>query len=283
MRSRHRTVFTDRFPELAPLAELRLGALVADAELVCLDPTDGHPDFFALRSRLTASPVAAASLAARHPATLMIFDVLHHAGEPVRDRPYRERRALLEQLELDGPAWRVPASFAAAGTALFEATAAQGLEGIVLKRPDARWRPGRSNAWLKVKHRRHERVLVTGWQPRAGPRPDRLLLGRVGGGYCGDTALGVTTPLLSEPARRAGAARRGIRTIRPPLEVTVSCGRAPRPHSPRSRDRHVGSRSSEAVKRARASVYGLVSIADNSSRPLGLRHHGAADVPLPGP
>jgi bifunctional non-homologous end joining protein LigD len=55
VRSRHRTVFTDRFPELVPLAVLRLGALVADAELVCLDPADG-PDFFALRTRLTASP-----------------------------------------------------------------------------------------------------------------------------------------------------------------------------------------------------------------------------------
>ena len=46
------------------------------------------------------------------PATLIVFDVLHLAGRSTRRLPYRERRALLESLALEGPAWRTPRTFA---------------------------------------------------------------------------------------------------------------------------------------------------------------------------
>ena len=49
--------------------------------------------------------------------------------------PYDKRRAELAALGLSGPAWRVPAAHAGDGHELWEATRAQGLEGIVAKRP----------------------------------------------------------------------------------------------------------------------------------------------------
>jgi bifunctional non-homologous end joining protein LigD len=70
---------------------------------VCLD-ADGKPDFGALRRRIVAHGRAVDAAARRDPATLIIFDVLHYAGEPVRRWPYGERRDLLDSLQLAGPA-----------------------------------------------------------------------------------------------------------------------------------------------------------------------------------
>jgi hypothetical protein len=145
----------------------------------------------------------------------MIFDVQHHDGEPVRERPYRERRALLEQLELDGPAWRVPASFAAAGTALLEATAAQGVEGIVLKRPDARWRPGRSN-------RGHSSAFESGTQQCMRVGPDaRSTVAAIAAGPRATTALSRGWPGVSVRRRhdeRGGVRCAGERDLRPSVQ-----------------------------------------------------------------
>ena len=214
----------DRFPELAPLAELRLGALLVDAELVCLD-ADGHPDFFALRTRLMASPAVAATLAPQRPATLMIFDVLHHDGEPVRERPHRERRAPLSSSSWTARRGAFPPP-SAPGRCLTP-TPLRGSRALSSSVPMPAGGRAARTPGFKVKHRRREWLLVSGRESRSGPRPDRLLLARLDGRYCGDAELGVTTALLVELARRAGPARRGIRPIRPPVEVTVSCGGRP--------------------------------------------------------
>jgi bifunctional non-homologous end joining protein LigD len=59
--------------------------------------------------------------------------VLRVEGEGAMCLPYQERRALLEALELDGPAWRTPEAFDD-GEALLQATSGLGLEGVVAKR-----------------------------------------------------------------------------------------------------------------------------------------------------
>jgi bifunctional non-homologous end joining protein LigD len=75
------------------------------------------------------------------PVVLMVFDVLRVEGEDAMCLPYRERRALLEALDLDGPAWRTPQVFDD-GEALLEATSGLGLEGVVAKRRSEPYRPG---------------------------------------------------------------------------------------------------------------------------------------------
>ena len=65
--------------------------------------------------------------------------------------PYEQRRERLEALGLGGPAWRVPAVQRGAGKRLLEATEQQGLEGVVAKRLDSRYEPGRrTGAWIKI-------------------------------------------------------------------------------------------------------------------------------------
>src|SRR3954469_3806311 len=111
VRSRPGRDCTAQFPELQALAENLPGRALLDGELVCFTE-EGHPDFERLRGRLcarTACAVAQAQAAA--PACLMIFDVLHFAGKAWRARPYRERRRLLDDLAIEGSAWRTPRAF----------------------------------------------------------------------------------------------------------------------------------------------------------------------------
>lgn len=146
------------FPELQEIAgALGKHRVTLDGELVCLRP-DGRPDFARLRRRL-ACPAAH-----RHPALLQMFDVLHLGGRSTRNLLYRERRALLDELALDGPAWRTPTSIVVPRVEDFVARVEElGLEGVVAKRLDSRYTPGRrSKAWVKRKLRREEQLAVTG-------------------------------------------------------------------------------------------------------------------------
>ena len=57
----------------------------------------------------------------------------------------------MEQLRLGGPAWQAPAAHVGDGTALLDAARANGLWGVVAKRLDSRYRPGRqSDDWREV-------------------------------------------------------------------------------------------------------------------------------------
>ena len=116
----------------------------------------------------------------RAPALLQVFDVLHLDGRSTRALPYRERRALLEELALDGRAWRTPASIVCERPEAFVTRVAElGLEGVVAKRLDSRYTPGRrSPAWIKHKLRRDERLVVTGVRRRPDGRPEALFVAR---------------------------------------------------------------------------------------------------------
>jgi bifunctional non-homologous end joining protein LigD len=183
LRSRPGRKCSDQFPELAAVAVALDGReALFDGELVCLG-ADGCPDFHRLRRRLSASDARAASLlAAQHPATLIVFDVLHLDGRAVRVLPYHARRELLERtLPDDGRSWRLPAPLTGALDAVLDVTRAHQLEGIVAKRVDAPYEPGRrSGSWLKHKHRRQETFAVTGWRPAPdrARRPDAIFVAR---------------------------------------------------------------------------------------------------------
>jgi bifunctional non-homologous end joining protein LigD len=129
--------------------------------------------------------------------------------------PYRQRRGLLEGLELSGRAWRVPAAHPGNGARLLEATSAQGLEGIVAKKLDSPYEPGRrSTAWIKVKHTRRQELVVGGWLPGEGRRAQRigaLLMGYHEDGsfiYAGRVGTGFTERTLDELRRRLTPLRR---------------------------------------------------------------------------
>ena len=124
-----------------------------DGEIVSFDE-DGRPSFERLQRRMhVASPSAIRRLALQEPVSYVIFDLLYLDGHATIELPYRERRVLLEELELRGPAWQTPAYHAGEGRELLAAAAEQHLEGVVAKRLDSPYRPGRrTDEWLKVKN-----------------------------------------------------------------------------------------------------------------------------------
>jgi bifunctional non-homologous end joining protein LigD len=124
---------------------------VLDGVLVALDPT-GRPDAELLRRRRDVSGAARIRrLAGSVPATYLIVDVLHLDGRSTLSAPYRERRALLDELALSGPTWRTPPAWFGGGPAVLAAAREQQLEGVVAKQVESAYEPGaRSRHWLEV-------------------------------------------------------------------------------------------------------------------------------------
>ncbi len=210
--SRNENDVTVSFPELGGLVELGHDVLL-DGEVVALG--DGTPSFAALADRMhVRSASRASALATTNPVTLLVFDLLTLDGRDLTGSPLSERRALLESLELADVAWQVPAVYDD-GLMLMEATAQQGLEGVVSKKLSSRYHfDRRSKDWLKFPHRPSGSYVVGGWRletdstTRIGavlvgePTPEGLRYrGRVGSGIAGKAGqrlLQVLGPLATE-------------------------------------------------------------------------------------
>lgn len=190
------------YPEFRTLArELGPAPMVLDGEIVAFD-TAGRPDFGVLQQRMHVQRPRAALLAAV-PVHYFVFDVLWLDGRSLLDVAYAERRILLENLELRGQSWDTPPVFLGAGDEALAASRVGGLEGVVAKRIDAVYEPGRrSTTWLKVKHLRMQEVVVGGWRPGQGRREGgigSLLLGVPGPHgleYAGHVGTGFTAAAL---------------------------------------------------------------------------------------
>ncbi|HEX8074832.1 MAG TPA: DNA ligase D [Thermoleophilaceae bacterium] len=173
---RRLTDITAQYPELRPLGrQLGSRSAVLDGEIVAFD-SDGRPSFGRLQQRMHLTGESRIKRRAKDvPASYMIFDVLYLDGRSLMDLPYEERRARLEELELEGPAWRTPAYHPGEGSALKQASEQQGLEGVVAKRLDSRYEPGsRGGAWIKVKNKRRQELAIGGWVPGEGKRQSRV-------------------------------------------------------------------------------------------------------------
>jgi bifunctional non-homologous end joining protein LigD len=167
---------TARYPELVRGAR-RLGMheAVLDGEVVALGP-DGRPSFSLLQRRMHLTREAAVKrLAAEAPVTYVVFDLLWLDGHDLTRLPYDERRARLRTLDLGSERWLVPEPLDGTGAAVLAATREQGLEGVVAKRRDAPYEPGRrSSSWVKVRNRRTVEITIGGWMPGEGRRESRI-------------------------------------------------------------------------------------------------------------
>ena len=159
------------FPELAePLRASLPGRCVIDGEIVIARrPVPGAPtvlDFDALLQRIHPAASRVARLAGETPASFVAWDLLALDDADLRDRPLVERRRLLEGAMAGSvpPVHLTPATtdagVAADWFARFEGA---GLDGIVAKRLDGRYEPGR-RAMVKVKHARTADCVVGGFR-----------------------------------------------------------------------------------------------------------------------
>lgn len=179
-----------------------LGDVVLDGEIVAFD-ADGRPSFELLQQRINVrSGRRVGELAATIPVHYLVFDLLA-AGEPIMDRPWSERRARLADLDLPAAAV-LSSAIVGSGVALFEASAGEGLEGIVAKRRASTYQPGhRSPDWRKIVHVARTRAVVGGFTPGSGGRAGGfggLLLGMWDGSglrFCGSVGSGFDGPAVA--------------------------------------------------------------------------------------
>lgn len=237
---------TVSFPELQPLAGSlsHFTSVVLDGEMVAFDE-DGQPSFNRMQQRMHVSdPSDAARRAGVVPAMFIAFDLLHLNGEDLFELPFNDRRRLLDQILDEGPAWRISALWEDDPQSLLAVVTERHLEGLVAKRNDSVYRPGkRSSQWRKIKPRRRQEFVVGGWLTGEGNRANRMgsllvgyhdqqglrFAGRVGSGF-NDADLDVWGGLLAERAVADSPfwnpvppkPGRTLRWVRPELMVEVA-------------------------------------------------------------
>jgi bifunctional non-homologous end joining protein LigD len=224
--SRNNKDFGDDYPLLLDaLKSLRAKNFLIDGEIAALD-SEGRSSFQLLQSYGIRKNI---------PLVCYAFDLLSLEGTDVRDEPLLGRRRLLAQLLKNAPA-NIRFSEELQGTkeALLEIAHKFGLEGLVAKRLDSSYEPGRrSGAWVKVKITQQQEFVVGGYTPPEGSRmyfgsllvgyygPDGLLFaGRVGTGFSERVLAALydgmqkikraACPFVNLPEKRRGRFGQGI-------------------------------------------------------------------------
>lgn len=245
--SRNGTDLTATFPEISPVPRpLLVRNAVLDGELVAIDPMSGRPDFGLLQRRLNLTTAhAVRQRAAEVPVIFFAFDLLWLDGHDIMGETYERRRAQLLALDLNGASWSTPKHHLGDPAPILAASREHGLEGIMAKRLDSRYVPGkRTDSWIKIKNRQRQEFVVCGWTAGKGARAGTigsLLLGHYEETdrgrvlrYAGRVGSGFSDPLLERmrlllaPLETSDAAfdapaevRADSRFVRPVLVVEV--------------------------------------------------------------
>ncbi len=175
--SRDLNEVTAAFPEVIATAGAVPHDLLLDGELLAFKDGAVRP-FFELQHRL-GRKVVSAQLLAEVPVIFVAFDLLYLDGENLLTEPLRERRRMLEALNLPSPfmlAYLIRALDAAELDRIFEGARSRNNEGLMVKDPESRYTPGRRGlGWLKLKKALATLdVVVTGVEVGHGKRKNVL-------------------------------------------------------------------------------------------------------------
>ncbi|ONK10148.1 non-homologous end-joining DNA ligase [Streptomyces sp. MP131-18] len=215
--SRNGNDLTATYPELAGVPPAAFGGLatVLDGEIVALDAA-GRPDFGLLQRRHQRRPGTGRPAA---PAvTYFAFDLLLRGQDTHLRAPYAERRAALSRFAAAaepaaGGRLAVPPHYTGPGIGpqdLLGIAEQHGLEGLLAKRLDSPYQPGRrSRLWIKRPLVSTQEAVIGGWQPGDGRRSGTvgsLLLGAHDAEghlrYIGHVGSGFTAATLADLLRR---------------------------------------------------------------------------------
>jgi bifunctional non-homologous end joining protein LigD len=237
--TRNKQQVNGTYPELAAaLATQDCADFIVDGEVVAFE--DGRTSFEKLQQRLGVRNPGA-TLRAAVPVYFYLFDVLWANGRDVRELPLRERKQLLRGLLNFGAPIRYTTHRTQNGEAYYAYACASGWEGLVVKRADATYRPGRSKDWLKFKCQEGQEFVIGGYTDPKGSRigfgalllgyydPDGSLAyaGKVGTGFDDATlaSLGTTLSGLERqqpPFDRGALPRTGVHWVEPRLVGQVA-------------------------------------------------------------
>jgi bifunctional non-homologous end joining protein LigD len=230
--------WTDKFPSVREAARrLPVEQVLLDGEVAALLPS-GLTSFQALQN----------SFRGEAPANLcyFVFDLLFWNGRDIARQPLLERKALLKELlggESKNGVIRFSDHIIGDGAAFLSAACRMGMEGIVSKRGDQPYTPGRNAGWLKIKCIKRQELVIGGFTDPEGSRQGigallvgyyddekRLVYaGRVGTGFTERVTLDLRRQLdkLEQPQRtfEAGALigpLKGIHWVAPRLVCEVA-------------------------------------------------------------
>src|SRR3954469_25039316 len=208
--SRNGNDLTTRFEQVAKeiAKAVKTPDCVLDGEVCALDDS-GRSSFSAMQQGKAGTPLV-----------YYAFDVLEVEGEPLVDLPFVERRKRLEALlDRRNKTVRLSETFDD-GRALYEAAKEQRLEGIMAKRLDSRYLPGkRTRDWLKVKTHSEQEFVVAGYTKGTGRRAasfGSLVLGYYVGNelvYAGNVGTGFNSKEIEKLLDRL----RPLRREKPPF------------------------------------------------------------------
>jgi len=164
--SRNLKNITRQFPDVARAAAgLRAQALVLDGEIVALDG-EGRPSFQALHHAATEGLSI----------VYYAFDLLHVNGRDLTREPLDKRRAALREM-VEGSDVLLSEPLPGSPAQIAEAVRGLGLEGVVAKRTQSSYTPGRrSDSWVKVRFAQHQELVIGGYKPSADTF-DSLIVG----------------------------------------------------------------------------------------------------------
>jgi bifunctional non-homologous end joining protein LigD len=227
LRSRSGRDVTSEYPQLeAVVAELADHHVLLDGEVVALDES-GVPSFGEMQNRVRATRIE-----------FWAFDLLSIDGRSLLKAKYRDRRRLLETLS-EGTELIVPPQLAGDGAEALEHSRAQRWEGVIAKKWDSTYQPGRRSAsWIKDKHWNTQEIVIGGWRQGEGGRSSGIgallmgipaeggldFVGRVGTGFS-EKELAKLKKLLAPlhtdespfNARLSALDARGVTYVRPEL------------------------------------------------------------------
>jgi bifunctional non-homologous end joining protein LigD len=162
--NRRQADISHRYPDVVASWSQQSFVGVLDGEIVVFK--DGRPNFEGAHRRdAQSSPGKIRAAMAKDPAIFIPFDVLEQGERDLRALPYTQRRIILMNLGVPG----VSSSSQDIET-MWEFVQANKLEGLVAKRGDSAYRPGRQGAWRKIKHTKRISALVGGVVPGRGSR-----------------------------------------------------------------------------------------------------------------
>lgn len=161
--------WTARFKAIANAAwHLNVKTAIIDGEIV-VPNVDGTTDFSQLQRALKASKPS-------DKLAMYCFDLLYLDGGDLRGLPLIERKALLQKL-ISKTDLLYSEQFDVSGAELYKHACKMGLEGIVSKQRDGKYRSGRTDVWIKMTCRQRETLPIVGYAMKEN-RFDGLILGR---------------------------------------------------------------------------------------------------------
>jgi bifunctional non-homologous end joining protein LigD len=216
LESRTAKDLTGTYPEVrVAVAGQRGRELLLDGEVVAFD---GEQTSFSRLQRRLGVTNPSTELEAAYPVVFCVFDLLELEGDDLRRRPLLERRARLTEAVRPSAALQLSEGWRDDSQRRFARACRSGWEGLIAKRAQAPYVPGRSRDWLKLKCVWEQELVIGGYTDPAGSRTDfgALLAGYYEGGrlrYAGKVGTGYTAATL----RDLGARLRELETPKSPF------------------------------------------------------------------